>query len=50
MAFFFGRFPWAHRRPTALLSNHKEKIMTNREKILDEVFEAALQNDMTYLG
>jgi len=24
--------------------------MTNREKLLDEVFEAALCNDMTYFG
>jgi len=24
--------------------------MQNREKLLDEVFELALQNDMTYFG
>jgi hypothetical protein len=28
----------------------KEKTMTKREKLLDEVFEAALQNDMKYFG
>ncbi len=25
-------------------------LMTNREKILDEIFELALQNDMKYFG
>jgi len=43
-------FPQVLRLPTLLLSNQKEKTMTNREKLLDKVFEAALQNDMTYLG
>ena len=40
----------AHRLPTVCLTNQKEKIMKNREKLLDEVFELALQNDMTYFG
>jgi len=26
------------------------KMMKNREKLLDEVFELALHNDMTYFG
>jgi hypothetical protein len=43
-------FPLAHRLPTVLLTNQKEKIMKNREKLLDEVSELALQNDMTYFG
>ena len=43
-------FPWAHRLPIVLLGNQKEKIMKNREKLLDEVSELALQNDMTYMG
>ncbi len=28
----------------------KERNMKDREKLLDEVFELALQNDMTYFG
>jgi hypothetical protein len=28
----------------------ERKIMKNREKLLDEVFELALYNDMTYRG
>ncbi len=28
----------------------EEAHMTNREDILDEVFELALHNDMTYFG
>jgi len=39
-----------HRPPTPLSSNLKEKTMTKREKLLDKVFEAALQNDMKYFG
>ncbi len=31
-------------------SFEKERKMENREKLLDEVFELALQNDMTYFG
>jgi hypothetical protein len=42
--------PIGHRLPTVLLSTRKEKSMTNREKVLGEVFELALQNDMTYFG
>ena len=30
--------------------NGKEKKMKDREKLLDEVFELALHNDMTYFG
>jgi hypothetical protein len=45
-----GGFPLAYRLPTILLSNQKEKSMPNREKLLDEVFELALHNDMTYFG
>ena len=29
---------------------NKERNMKDREKLLDEVFELALQNDMTYFG
>jgi len=43
-------FPAGHRLSTVHLSNRKEKIMENREKLLDEVFELALQNDMTFFG
>jgi hypothetical protein len=50
MAALAGVFPIGHRRPIVLRSNQKETSMTNREKLLDEVFEAALQNDMTYFG
>lgn len=32
------------------LESDRETIMKNREELLDEVFEAALQNDMTYFG
>jgi hypothetical protein len=28
----------------------KGDFMVNRQKILDEVFESALQNDMNYFG
>jgi len=28
----------------------RRKPMENREKLLEEVFELALQNDMNYLG
>jgi len=28
----------------------EEKAMANREKLLEEVFELALQNDMNYFG
>ena len=28
----------------------KERNMKDRQKLLDEVFELALQNDMTYFG
>jgi len=28
----------------------EEELMKGRGELLDEVFEAALQNDMTYLG
>jgi len=28
----------------------QETIMENREILLDEIFETALQNDMTYFG
>jgi hypothetical protein len=45
-----GCFPLAHRLPVVRLTNQKEKIMKNREKLLDEVSELALQNDMTYMG
>ncbi len=31
-------------------SFEKERKMETREKLLDEVFELALQNDMTYFG
>jgi len=31
-------------------SFEKERNMKDREKLLDEVFELALQNDMTYFG
>jgi hypothetical protein len=43
-------FPLAHRLPIVLFANQKEKIMKNREKLLNEVFELALHNDMTYRG
>ena len=43
-------FPSAHRLLIVLLGNQKEKIMKNREKLLDEVSDLALQNDMTYMG
>lgn len=43
-------FPIGRRLPTVLLSPRKEKSMNHREKLLDEVFELALQNDMTYIG
>lgn len=33
-----------------LISYAKETLMKNREKLLDEIFEAALQNDMIYRG
>jgi len=26
------------------------KLMVNREKVLEEIFELALQNDMNYFG
>jgi len=28
----------------------EETIMNNRKMLLDEIFETALQNDMTYFG
>jgi hypothetical protein len=28
----------------------EEKFMVNREKVLEEIFELALQNDMNYFG
>jgi hypothetical protein len=28
----------------------RKKTMENREKLLDEIFELALQNDMNYFG
>jgi hypothetical protein len=28
----------------------EEKMMVNREKVLEEIFELALQNDMNYFG
>jgi hypothetical protein len=31
-------------------SVQEEALMVNREKILDEIFELALQNDMDYFG
>ena len=31
-------------------SAQEEALMVNREKILDEIFELALQNDMDYFG
>jgi hypothetical protein len=31
-------------------SINKERNMKDRQKLLDEVFELALQNDMTYFG
>ena len=31
-------------------SNRKERKMKDREKLLEEVFELALHNDMTYFG
>jgi hypothetical protein len=31
-------------------SLEKERNMKDREKLLDEVFELALHNDMTYFG
>jgi hypothetical protein len=31
-------------------SIQEEKLMVNREKVLEEIFELALQNDMNYLG
>jgi hypothetical protein len=31
-------------------SIREEKLMVNREKVLEEIFELALQNDMNYFG
>jgi hypothetical protein len=31
-------------------SAQEEALMVNREKILNEIFELALQNDMDYFG
>jgi hypothetical protein len=30
--------------------NKKGGVMTKREKLLEDVFESALQNDMNYVG
>jgi len=49
-AFSGAYFQRAQRHSTVLLSKRKERMMTKREKLLEEVFEAALQNDMTYFG
>lgn len=32
------------------LQKEKERTMGNREKLLDEIFELALENDMKYFG
>jgi hypothetical protein len=34
----------------SLMSLSEETIMKNRKLLLDEIFETALQNDMTYFG
>jgi len=41
MFFYFG-----------LMDNNDKKggVMTKREKLLEDVFESALQNDMNYVG
>jgi hypothetical protein len=31
-------------------SIREEKLMVNRKKVLEEIFELALQNDMNYFG
>ncbi len=33
-----------------LARNQEDALMTNREEVLNEVFELALYNDMTYFG
>jgi hypothetical protein len=40
----------ANRRKKGVNFLCKETLMKNREKLLDEIFEAALQNDMIYRG